>query len=1660
MGGPTGSGKISIKTATTYTQNFDSLANTAGSTANAALPSGWYISESGGSATRDNGFYAVDTGSSNTGDTYSYGAAGSTDRALGGLRSGTLIPVVGASFSNDTGGTITALNVAYTGEEWRLGTAGRTDTLNFQISFDATSLSTGTWSSVAALDFTTPDTATAGAKIGNAAGEHTDLSAIISNLNIPAGATFWIRWIDVDASGADDGLAIDDFSISATSAPVQVDHPGTFSIGDASVTEGNSGTTPITFTVTREAGSNVAASVHYVVTLPGGATGADSSDFSAPVLSGDLSFGANELSKTITLNVVGDKVNEANETFSVTLSSPTAGAALGQATATGTILNDDAFVSGGSPFINEIHYDNAGTDTGEAIEIAGPAGADLTGWTLVLYDGKDGMTYSTRSLTGTVIPNQDHGYGTVTLTYGVNGVQNGSPDGIALVDANGKVVQFLSYEGPMVAANGPAAGMASTDIGVAEDGSTPIGFSLQLTGSGASYEDFSWTAAKASTFGGVNAGQSFIGGSQTGLVSVTDTQVVEGDAGTSQLVFTVHRAGGLDQAASVDWVLNLNGSADQSDLGAGQPLSGHIDFAAGVASVKIAVAVAGDTTGEGNETLKLLLVNPAGNIAITDGEAVGTILNDDPVPHTIMELQGEGHRSPYEGQPVLTSGIVTGVVSNGFYLQDPNGDGNVRTSDAIFVFTSTAPTVAVGDAVSVSGTVAEFLPSNDASNLTTTEINAPVVTIESHGNPLPAAVLIGPDGILPPTQAIEDDGLAVFDPQQDGLDFYESLEGMLVTVEAPIAVGNTNSFGETWVVAGGGLGATGMNARGGITLSPGDYNPERIQIQSSSLYAGYTADHSQGDKLSDVTGILSYSHNSYEVLVSQPVTVVQDVTLGQETTSLAGDRNHLTIASYNIENASIADGQAKFNILASNIVYNLQAPDIIGLQEVQDADGPGAGSDLSGQVTAQLLIDAIKALGGPNYVYVEIAPTTPNSTGGQANGNIRPGFLYNADRVTYVDGSAHIIDAPAFNGSRKPLVADFLFNGQKVELIDVHFTSRLGSDPLEGAIQPASDAGDASRTAQGQAVAAYVNSALATDPALKIGVLGDFNGFYFEGAVGAIEATGLTDLHRTLAPEERYSYYFDGNAQAIDHMIVSPNLFAGAQFDPVHLNAEFNTNTSRPTDHDPIVGRFFIQHPNEAPANLALDHAAVDENRPAGTLVGTVSASDPDSDTLTYSLVDDAGGRFALDPATGKLTTTAAFDYEATQSFTVTVRAADPAGLAVEKSFTIAVGDVNEAPVGLAISNASVDENKPAGTLVGTVSATDPDGNALAYSLVDDAGGRFAIDGATGKVTTTAAFDYEAAHSYGIVVRATDTGGLSSDKAVTVAIGDVNEAPVATADSVAVNEDATSANLWSALLANDADPDGNALTIVSVDTTGTLGHVLFDAATQSLRYVADNDSFDALATGATAPDHFSYTVSDGHGLTATATVNVTVTGIADSFTFTGGNGNDVLNGTAGEDTLLGNNGDDTLFGLDGHDLLLGGNGNDALYGGAGNDRLYGESGDDRLFGGDGNDFLAGGSGNDTLSGGAGADTFFFAKSGGSDTILDFDTAADRLQLDPGIAVKSWAVSDVNHDGVADLTIAFTNGGGQVTLLGVSDFGAVHVDAAAAAAASQGAFPIP
>lgn len=237
---PKAHAQVSIKSLTsTYTQNFNTLKTTTSST----LPTGWLLYESG---TNGNTTYGADAGTSLTGNTYSYGTGTNSDRAYGMLRSGSLIPTIGVSFKNTTGKTLYALTIRYTGEQWRCGATGRTDQLDFQYSLNAGSLASGSWTDVNELDFIAPYTIATGALNGNLSGNRSQKQATL-NVTIPNNAVFWLRWSDFDASGSDDGLSIDDFSLAVSANDATPPTVSTFTPLDNSTNIPLAGTFSIQF---------------------------------------------------------------------------------------------------------------------------------------------------------------------------------------------------------------------------------------------------------------------------------------------------------------------------------------------------------------------------------------------------------------------------------------------------------------------------------------------------------------------------------------------------------------------------------------------------------------------------------------------------------------------------------------------------------------------------------------------------------------------------------------------------------------------------------------------------------------------------------------------------------------------------------------------------------------------------------------------------------------------------------------------------------------------------------------------------------------------------------------------------------------------------------------------------------------------------------------------------------------------------------------------------------------------------------------------------------------------------------------------------------------------------------------------------------------------
>jgi predicted extracellular nuclease len=576
----------------------------------------------------------------------------------------------------------------------------------------------------------------------------------------------------------------------------------------------------------------------------------------------------------------------------------------------------------------------------------------------------------------------------------------------------------------------------------------------------------------------------------------------------------------------------------------------------------------------------------------------------------IHTIQGSSHTSPWLGKLVKNvSGIVTAIKdrgrARGFWMQDPLGDRDQATSEGIFVSTaSESPEVVVGDSVLVSGMVKEV---GFPGSLTTTQIINPTITVLSRSRVLPDATVIGFEGRIPPTKIIDDDSFRVFDPKNDGIDFYESLEGMLVQVNDAVVVGATSRHGEIAVLADAGVNATPRTARGGIIVQPDDFNPERILVDD--LLVRNAPNVNVGDRFEGaMIGVIDYSFGNFKLLNTEPLPQVISGGLTPESTALVGAGEQLTVATFNVENLDFQDREKKFQGLAQIIVNNLAAPDILGLQEVQDNTGSADDGVVDATKTFERLIDTIKKTGGPEYEFRQINPLDKRD-GGEPGGNIRVGFLFNPERVSFIDrGTAGPTDAtevvagtegvqlslspgrvapndPAFSGdkladfqsSRKSIAGEFEFNGHKIFVINNHFKSKRGDDRLFGSKQPPLPLTEVQRSKQALVIHDFVQSILSEDLDANVIVLGDLNEFEFRPAVKLLAGVVLTNLIEQVPLEERYTYIFNGNSQVLDHILVSKNLLSKGSpgIDIVHVNAEF-AEAYRASDHDPVLARFTI----------------------------------------------------------------------------------------------------------------------------------------------------------------------------------------------------------------------------------------------------------------------------------------------------------------------------------------------------------------------------------------------------------------------------------------------------------------------------------------------------
>jgi predicted extracellular nuclease len=567
----------------------------------------------------------------------------------------------------------------------------------------------------------------------------------------------------------------------------------------------------------------------------------------------------------------------------------------------------------------------------------------------------------------------------------------------------------------------------------------------------------------------------------------------------------------------------------------------------------------------------------------------------------VHDIQGTTRVSPYAGQQVTdVTGIVTGIraygSSRGFWMQDPAPDADPATSEGVFVFTSSTPKVAVGDAVTVSGTVSEYVPGGTSSgNQSLTEITRPAVTVVSSGNPVPAAARVDARSV-PRAYTPEAGGGSVnalpLRPAAYALDYYESLEGMNVQVADTRVVGATDPYTELWVTV---KPKENPSAGGGTVYGSYDsQNTGRLQIQSLGRAADFP-DANVGDTLAGTTaGPLDYNQYGGYTLVADRLGTLESGGRERETTR-AQSRRELAVATYNVENLDPSDDT--FAAHAAAIVHNLRSPDIVSLEEIQDNSGATDDGTVAADRTVGELIDAIVAAGGPRYDWRSVDPVD-KADGGEPGGNIRQVFLFDPERVSFTDraagdattatgvtkirGKAALTHSPgrvdpsdpAWENSRKPLAGEFVFRGRTVFVIANHFASKGGDQGLTSQYQPPARSSETQRHLQATAVNTFVKQLLAAQKNADVIALGDINDFEFSTTAELLEDDGaLWSAVKSLPQDERYSYVYQGNSQVLDQILVSPSIRRGGHFayDSVHVNAEFHDQIS---DHDPQVLRF------------------------------------------------------------------------------------------------------------------------------------------------------------------------------------------------------------------------------------------------------------------------------------------------------------------------------------------------------------------------------------------------------------------------------------------------------------------------------------------------------
>lgn len=614
---------------------------------------------------------------------------------------------------------------------------------------------------------------------------------------------------------------------------------------------------------------------------------------------------------------------------------------------------------------------------------------------------------------------------------------------------------------------------------------------------------------------------------------------------------------------------------------------------------------------------------------------------------TVEQIQGISHLSPFMGYQVATSGIITAISKpdeiDGMevFIQMPDGTGDTdpRTSRALNVALATKRSdLAVGQEIEVLGMVSEVMTFQGMTrtsiqnvdsirilNKTPVEVKAVLLGNGISGLKIPNEVVSTYRGNLNQKKELNLD---------EGIDFWESLEGMRVEVPRPTVLGFRGGFTKndearssyiTIYVKPDGVSKPELTtSKDGLMsdVMANRFNPEIIRIVDSNIAPNVKTDmlFEAGQKFSyNLTGVIGFQTNTFgdgefvfyvtsmfnEIGSYNEVTPANEALTAKQrrldnynklfkSTRLLPDEDHLTVASFNVENLA-GNRTARIKAVGESFGKYLGCPDILVIPEIQDFNGPDMAGGSSAEQTLINLMGEMPCADKPYYRALNIDPV-PMQDGGEPGGNIRVAMIFNSRRVTFEPkGTATALDEttiddqgrlnqnpgrlypndPVFERSRKPLVAEFIFKGQRIVIIGNHFNSKLGDGNLWGAEQPLDFGSEVERSLIASRVHQFAARLMAKDPSANVIIAGDLNAYWNENSLKILAGSQFTNLmtHKDLVPRnDWFTSNYNGSTGAIDHMFVNDKFLAREpEFEIVHLNSIFMNHLS---DHDPIIGRF------------------------------------------------------------------------------------------------------------------------------------------------------------------------------------------------------------------------------------------------------------------------------------------------------------------------------------------------------------------------------------------------------------------------------------------------------------------------------------------------------